>query len=55
MSSIVFLLSMGLAIYFVIKGHRRDMSDRDDYNKKIDITKNQKKVINQRKWDEKQK
>ena len=35
MSSIVFLISMGLVIYFLVKGDKQDRIDRDEELERI--------------------
>jgi len=42
MSSVVFLISMGFVIYFLIKGDKQDKIDRDESPKKQD--KNKRRV-----------
>jgi len=43
MSSIVFLISMGLVIYFLIQGDRQDKIDREEAVKKNDKIKGKNK------------
>jgi hypothetical protein len=43
MSSIIFLLSMGLVTFFLIKGHKQDILDREEYLKQIEMTNKKEK------------
>jgi hypothetical protein len=45
MSSIVFLISMGFVIYFLVKGDKKDRNDRDEELEQVKKNKLENKDI----------